>query len=335
MGSSAQKLIKQISTGFFVSALYVFAPAQGGSYAFPPDPVEEAKNARVIELIDQAKQLVRVNNDQGAIAKLLEAVTVETTMAEFHARAKYALARMYVKQHRTTEALDAYRATFAWNSSRRYTGSSQAGDLDGASHRSTDAALEYAILLAQQGRGEDAKAMYYFGLRSTMAPRSRSQEPAPFLVVFDPDPEGIYWEYTPQRLEAAACMLQAMLSSEVTDFATNQSTTSRQFVERARALAPDWFYPALFTANQADYDSPGRQQYLAEADARARPGLERQLMERFRRDFADLLVINERNDTPGASDQRPMTDGADRRKRMQCLRPNEQVLRRLSIERPQ
>jgi hypothetical protein len=209
------------------------------------------------------------------------------------------------------------------------------GDLDIGSNPGIHGIMEYAILLAKQGRAEDAKAIYYFGLRSCLAPRTRSEEPVPFLVVFDPDPEGIYWEYTPQRLEAAALMVQAMLSSGSTDFATNVRTTDRQWVERVRALAPDWFYPVLYMANTKNLDSPAREQLTAQAEAMARPGLERQLMARFRQDIAELLVINEQNDRPGAWDMRPMTEGAERRKRMQCLRPNEQILRRLSIERPQ
>jgi hypothetical protein len=130
-------------------------------------------------------------------------------------------------------------------------------------------------------------------------------------------------------------MVQAMLSSGSTDFATNVRTTDRQWVERVRALAPDWFYPVLYMANTKNLDSPAREQLTAQAEAMARPGLERQLMARFRQDIAELLVINEQNDRPGAWDMRPMTEGAERRKRMQCLRPNEQILRRLSIERPQ
>jgi len=299
----------------------------------PPDPVEDAKNARAIELIELARQRLRANDEPVALTLLQEASAVEATMRAYHARSKYALARLFVKQNRIGDALECYKSTFIWNSKANY-GSIQRGDL-ASRGGGIDAAMEYAILLAQGGRAEDAKAMYYFALRShTLGQLSRSQEPAPFVVVFDPEPEGIYWEYTPQRLEAAALMVLVMLSDGKTDFATNSTTTDRDRLERIRTLAPDWFYPVLYMASQKNLDSPIRAQLTAEAQALAKPGLERQLMEQYNRDFAELLVINEQNDTPGATDSRPMTEGAERRKRMQCLRPNEQILRRLSIERP-
>jgi hypothetical protein len=305
----------------------------GGRIIHPPEPVEEAKNARVVELIDRAKQLVRSNDDQGAIAKLQEAAAVEATMANFHARAKYALASMYVKQNRIPMALEAYRATLTWNPAANF-GFHQ-GDLNIGSHAGIDSVMEYAILLAKEGRAEDAKAMYYLGVRAVMLqPQGRSQEPAPFLIVFDPDPEGIYWEYSPQRLEAAVLMVQAMLASGVQDFATNTWTSSRQFIERVRALAPDWFYPVLYMANQRDYGSPEREQLLAQADALAKPGLEERYIEDFRRAVAAYLAESERQNLVPGVDHSPMIEGAERRKRMQCLRPNEQILRRLSIERP-
>lgn len=321
---------------FVVSWAHCLAQVGGGRIIHPPDPVEEAKNARVIELIDRAKELIRSIDDQGAITKLQEAAVVEATMANFHARAKYALARMYVKQNRIPEALDAYRATFTWNPSANY-GNIQRGDLDPGSHAGIEAVIEYAVLLAKEGRAEDAKAMYYYGLRAYFAPMPRSQEPAPFLVVFDPEPEGIQWQYTPPRLEAAALMVLTMLSSGTIDFATNELTRSRQWLGQVRTLAPDWFYPVLYLANNATNGSAQEQQLLAEADALARPGLERQLVEGFRQRLAEWREYCEQNELAWsmATDNRTMTEGAERRRRMQCLRPNEQILRRLSIERPQ
>jgi hypothetical protein len=44
---------------------------------------------------------------------------------------------------------------------------------------------------------------------------------------------------------------------------------------------------------------------------------------------ANMIAEN----TPGADDKRKVTEGNARRKRMQCLVPNEQTLRRLSVDR--
>ena len=308
------------------------AYSQGGHVVPPPDRAEQAKHARVRQLIDQAGELVRSGDETRAIqvlndAALVEATIIVGTTGGYFSEAKYAQARIYVKQNKPADALDAYKRVFAWNAVR--------GDIEGGSGAGVHAAMEYAILLARSGRSEDAKAMYYYGLRAYMSGAiSRSMEPAPFLTVFDTNPEGTQWDYTPQRLEAAALMLQAMLSDGTTDFATNLPTSREQFVARARELAPDWFYPVLFRASLAKDGSPQQEQLLSEAQALARNTAERQIVDWYRNDVAEHLALNIANDTPGASDMRLMTLGAERRARMQCLRPNEQVLRRISIQRP-
>jgi tetratricopeptide (TPR) repeat protein len=338
MDSTMKKTIMQVLMAAIAVALNSSVVAQGGSSASPTDPVEAAKFARAKELIRQARELVTAGNDELAELKLGEAAVVEASIRYgAPAYAKYCLAKIHLKRNRIPDALEAYKATFSWNPSARY-GKVWQGDLDTWSGAGIQAALEYAVLLGRQGHAEDAKAMYYFALRAYMLDeKSRLMEPAPFLVVFDQDPEGIAWQYSPERLEAAACMLQAMLSSGTTDFATNVRTTSAQFVQRARTLAPDWFYPVLFMANNAQNGSEREQQLLAEAESLARPGLERQLVEGFRQRLADWREHCEQNNIAWkmANDMRPLTEGAERRKRMQCLRPNEQILRRLSIERPQ
>lgn len=328
--------MKQTITILALLALFGQLLAQGGGrIIFPEDPVEKAKRLQVEDLLNRAKALVASHDDHGAITVLQEAAAVEASIrSRFQANAEYDLARMYVKLNRIPDALEAYRRSFAWNPKRHEQDGVCQGDLD-INGPDINGEMEYAILLAQAGRAEDAKAMYYFALRAHMfEAKSRSQEPAPFLVVFDPEPEGIQWDYTPERLEAAAWMLRAILSSSSTDFATNVTLYEHDFVERARQLAPDWFYPALYLANHNDYDSPRRQQLMAEAESLAKPGLEQQLVEQFRRDLAEWQHICEQNDTPDAYDDRSLTEGAARRKRMQCLRPNEQVLRRLSVEMP-
>jgi tetratricopeptide (TPR) repeat protein len=323
--------MKMISIMCTILVLYGQSASQGHVVP-PPDPAEQAKHTRVRQLIDQAQSLVQSGDESRAIQLLNDAAAVEATIivgtgGGHFSNAIYALARLYVKQSRVAEALDAYKRVFAWNAAQ--------GDIEIGSGAGVHAAMEYAILLAKSGRSEDAKAMYYYGLRAYMSGKmSRAMEPAPLLTVFDADPEGIQWDYTPQRLEAAGLMLQAMLSSGRTDFATNVETSRDQFVARARELAPDWFYPVLFKAAQAKDGSPEQEQLLSQAEALARNTAERQIVDWYRNDVAEHLALNIANDTPGASDMRPMTFGAERRARIQCLRPNEQVLRRISIKRP-
>lgn len=298
----------------------------------PPDPAEQAKHARVTQLIEQAREIVRSGDEPRAVQILNDAIAVESTIivgttGGHFSNARYALARLYAKQNRAADALEAYKRVFAWNAAK--------GDIENGSGAGVHAAMEYAILLARSGRSEDAKAMYYYGLRAYMnGGMSRAMEPAPFLTVYDSDPAGIQWDYTPERLEAAALMLQGMLSSGTIDFATNVRTSSEQFVARAHELAPDWFYPVLFKAAQGKDGSPEQDQLLSQAEALARNSAEREIVNWYRYDLAEHLALNIANDTPGANDNRPMTEGATRRSRIQCVRPNEQVLRRISSERP-
>lgn len=301
-------------------------------FILPPDPVAEAKIARAGELIEQARPLARRNEDQQAIAILRRAADIEATIrAGFWSRAKYALARIYVKQNRIDDALANFKAVFAWNP-KSLLGGIKRGDLDGGS---VQAAIEYAILLAQAGRPGDAKALYYYGLRAYLNQElPRDMEPAPFLVVFDLEPEGICWDYSPRRLEAAAMMLSGMLTGGTTDFATGVVTSSRDNIAKARELAPEWFYPVLFLANQANYGSERQQDLLSQAGALVKPGIERQLLDQYRRDLADWRAICDEHGWAQAVDGRPLAEGARRRSQMQCLRPDEQVLRRLSVAMP-
>lgn len=289
----------------------------------PEDPAEAAKSIQVKSLMEQARSLMSRGSMSEALPQLQQAAAIQATMVGFKATANLELARAFVKLGRNTDALEAYRKVFCWNASK--------ADLDVGSGPTIHPVMEYAILLAKEGRAEDAKAMYYFGLRH-LNDSDRTKEPVPFLVVFDPEPEGIQWEYTPQRLEAAALMTQAMHDGWM-DFATREQTLPMQIVARVRELAPDWFYPVMFKAAK-NWNSERGPQLVSEADALARPGLERQLVTRYREDLAQHLANNEAADTPLATDMRPMVEGSLRRARMQCLRPNEQVLRRLSIERP-
>jgi tetratricopeptide (TPR) repeat protein len=189
--------MKQTLTIFALLALCGQLLAQGGGrIIFPEDPVEKAKRLQVEGLLDRAKALVASHDDQGTISVLQEAAAVEATMrAGFQAFAEYRLARMYVKLNRIPDAMEAYKHSFAWDPRIRLGSSVLMGDLNGGSGYGVDTVMEYAALLAKAGRQEDAKAMYYYGQRAYWSlPRPRSQEPVPFVVVFDPEPEGIQWE---------------------------------------------------------------------------------------------------------------------------------------------
>lgn len=289
----------------------------------PEDPAEAAKSIQVKGLLEQARILMSRGSVSEALPALQQAAVIQATMVGFKATANLEIARTFVKLGRNPDALEAYRRVFCWNARKE--------DLDVGAGPIIHPVMEYAILLAKNGRAEDAKAMYYFGLRN-LNDSDRWKEPVPFLVVFDPEPEGIQWEYTPERLEAAALMTQALHGGWM-DFATREQMLPMQIVARVRQLAPDWFYPVIYKAARG-WNSERGPQLVSEAEALARPGLERQLVAKYREDLAEHLAINEAADSPQASDERPMAEGSRRRSLMLCLSPDEQILRRLSIERP-
>lgn len=315
---------KLLRYGFWIVTIGILAShalAQGGKVIRPENPIVTAKRAEIRALQERARVLLRSDQIEQAISVLREATAIEASLVDgTWGLSGQELARLYVKLGRTEEALEAYRMLFRWDKA----GWVPTGwDLVGP----RIPRMEYAILLAKAGRPEDAKAMYYSELRRFNG-GGRFKEPVPFLVVFDPEPEGVYWEYSPERLEAAALMIVALEGGTV-DFVTREQTPTRDILRRVRALAPDWFYPVMYLAAQNWRYRQGPE-LLALAESLARPGLERDLIAKYRLELAEHKAIIEAEDTPDAPDERPMLEGCARRSRMQCLRPNETILRRLS-----
>lgn len=298
------------------------ALAQPGGH--PPDPSEIAKDHQVDTLCQQAYVLIRANRAEEAIPIFEQAREIERTKQLFSADASFEMGRNYIRMGRDALALDAYKQCMFWDSQKHDV-------FVGVGY--WPFAMEYAILLARNGKEEEAKAMYYEGLRQFNAGASgdRLLEPAPFLVVFDSEAEGVCWDYTPQRLEAAALMLE-VLTGNWMDRATRIVTKTDDTIRRIRLLAPDWFYPVLYRAAKG-WRSTASAPLVDQADALAKPGLEKQLVAQYRLDLAAHKARNANNDPPDPDDTTPMSEGKERRARMQCLRPNEEVLRRISITR--
>lgn len=228
-------------------------------------------------------------------------------------------AMLLVKLNRNEEALAAYKQVYRWNAAK--------GDLACGSGGFPEASLGYALLLSKVGKVEEAKAMYYFVLRNFNPADDRQIEPVPFIRVFDPDPEGSCVEYSPPQFEAAALMIMAMHGGS-RDPLVRKGTDPDVLISRVKELAPDWFYPYAYLA-ALGYAQPWADERMAQADARANT-IERQLMERLRVEIAEVKAINAERDTPDAMDVRPMKDGNARRKRMQVLRPNPEILKSLA-----
>lgn len=206
---------------------------------------------RVHAAIARGGALYRQQRHDEMIAAYGEAAALSEQLSYFTSDYHHRFARVLTRAGRRDEALEAYRKAVRWDAEQ--------GELD--SH--IEIAMEYAILLARAGREEDAKAMYYYGLRIFNRLPGGTLEPFPFLVVFDPDPVMQYWPYSVENLTAAATVLTADLSGPYRPY------------EKVRQMKPDWILPAIYNVWQPLVDHQERER-LAAATRLARTQEERE-----------------------------------------------------------
>jgi tetratricopeptide (TPR) repeat protein len=289
------------------------ARAQGEKIVVPDDPAEPVKSAELLGLLKQARTLVGNGHFEEAVSLLKQACGIERTMGGFRAVSQCELAKAFTKAGRIEEALASYRQVFKWDAKRN--------DLIVGTGSILGPSMDYAILLARAGKAEEAKAMYYFGMRNFNRQEIRDNEPVPMLVVFDADPEGVVWQYSPSMLEAAALLIKC----------TDSNLADRTAMySRIAELAPDWFLLPMWKAARG-WRSNVAPQLLAQATTSAKPGIEQDLVARYKVELAEHRAYVEAHDLVYVSDNRPMTDGNARRARMECLRPNVDLLKRLSV----
>jgi tetratricopeptide (TPR) repeat protein len=304
-------------------AVVLSASAQVDQYGRPTvSPERRAFDNLFSQMNDQAKALEEGDQFQEALAIYSEVAEMQEARNIFSSRSKYGMARCLTALGREEEALGAFKRAFMWSSR---SGRLTLGDGDGDFIRMS---ADYAMLLAKRGRAEDAKALYYSALRRfnlggtypnyAMEGR-RYKEPVPFLVVFDPEPLGIAWEYSPQNLEAALKMLLAL------------TTAQKDLLSQVKALRPDWFYPVMYEEVRYGDRNPG---LLAQAEALAKPGLEKQLVATYKVELAEHQAFLDASDLVHVPDRRPMREGNLRRAQMQCLQPDVIRLKSLSTVYP-
>ena len=211
--------------------------AQGNAPPPTPSPAYVAELNRVGELTRSADALFKSGKFREAIPAYQTAIIAKRQLDPYSPPSKsyYRLARALEHESRFSEALEAYRSMTYWDPDPHVI-----MPLNTASFASF---MDYAILLARQGRAQDAKDIYYAGLRE-LVPSSAREEPVPLLVVFDRDAagetQGTLWEYTPQRLEASAIMAKAILVGD--------DEEGRALAAEAGRLAPGWSLPVAYRA---------------------------------------------------------------------------------------
>ena len=224
--------LKTIICGLLVVSTSL-ALAQSRSNPKPIPPELLAKYEQASKAIDRGQQHLKNDQIDEAIAAFREAVAIYDSVPGFTSSGNYELAKALTKAGRTEEALATYRKAVLWDSNRK--------DFRVIGSHHVQVIMDYAILLARSGKEEDAKVVYYSGLRMFNLHESSRYEPFPFLVVFDPDPTMTVWEYTPERLIAAVKMAKA----------PDVGGDERQaLVDEVRLMEPNWILPVVYKASR-------------------------------------------------------------------------------------
>lgn len=246
----------------------------GGKTIPPPDPAFLAMQSKVGQLRDRASELVKEDKHMDALAVLQECLDIEVRwwgLDKVNSTTYYRMAKIHQKLGNRTQALDAYRLALQ---RQKYAGEpyvrvSVNGPLQ------DEFLFDYAMLLHQVGRNQDAKMLYYALLRNLTG----YGEPFPFVVVFDPDAEGEVWEFTAQNLEAALLMARTLIPS--TPHALPGDVTREAARLRVRELKPNWACPLVQQA-WATRSEGKRDALFDQAEALARSATERDAIRRIR-----------------------------------------------------
>lgn len=215
-------LVAFISSGAF---------SQDGRLPYHGVPPElQAKLKRASDALILARRLLRDSSLAEAISAFRIAVQLESELPGLSSSANYGLAQALTQAGRNAEALAAYREAFRWDPKRE--------DLDTNGPPFMLLYSDYAILLAKEGRHEDARAVYYSCLRHLRAVRAH-HEVIPYTIVFEPE-EGMFsMEYSKERLISAAMLVKAPDSGDPESMAIAREVHRRE---------PSWAAPLVILA---------------------------------------------------------------------------------------
>jgi hypothetical protein len=121
-----------------------------------------------------------------------------------------------------------------------------------------------------------------------------------YLVVFDPEPGMTVWEYTPERLEAAATLLATR------DYGSRESIAT---IERIRQVVPEWIVPMMYNSGSL---VDRTQAFLDEVSVCARTEEERAWLDAYR-DIPPVRDQSERHAARRAIEARLAAIGRERR----------------------
>ena len=248
--------------GSTFSACGLFEP--GGRLGQPSTssysaPEEKAKLDAFSALLD----IARAHEDEGrwpaAEIAFREAHTYGTLEnLGFESTTQYGIARMLQSQQKDQLALEAHKRSLSWSQGR--------SDWSTNGPMLIQVFADFAILAAEQGERDLAIEVYTAGLRS-LSRESTGDERIPLLVTFEPSPGMTHWEYSADRMKAAAMALSLASMRypwEVRKFTPSKhldpmkqlSPDYRQVtLARIKQLAPEWYWPYAYEAFAPDYPS--------------------------------------------------------------------------------
>ncbi|RYG38579.1 tetratricopeptide repeat protein [bacterium] len=242
-------------------------PTGGG---VPFTPAQIARMKRVSDLRDAADRLLAQNRPVDAIETYRKALAedIEATAA---GSIFYGMARAFTSSGQLAEAATAYKRVVRWNP--------KLNDLVVNGPTPVVALMDYAILLAKLGKRDDAVAVYYAGLRTLNTDGMKESEPTPLIVVFDTDPKADVWQYSVQKLEAAATMAKAV------------ATRNLELAAQVRKANPGWNYPILYLGLLEGSDQKIQAEH-AKAEALAKNPAEAAYVKERRQWLSDGMKTN-------------------------------------------
>lgn len=215
-----------------------------GSYYLPPDPREANLILKIDEFTVNGMVALAEKRNKEAITAFREAARLEEKLVTYSSRAHYAAAKALASLNHDSEALQLYKKAIRWNPKEQ--------DLECRGPERFRLSMDYAMLLAKNGRMQDAKTIYYWGLRF-LGENGNYTEPIPFVFVFDPDDTCVFIPYTVEKFTSVALLLQAVEDLDL------------KLMETIAKHEPDWLYPLVYIWNRQELDGEKDQKLLDKA----------------------------------------------------------------------
>lgn len=242
---------------------HVACSSQVGGWGNPPPPPIPPEEKAKLDAFSALLSFARAHEDAG---RWLAAEIAYREADAYRIReglgsgstSRYGIARMLHSQGKDHLALEAYKKAVDWSQGRSDWSTNGPGLIE--------VCADFAILAADQGERELAMEMYAAGLR-WLSGEGTGDERVPLLVTFEPSPGMTHWEYSADRMKAAAMALSLASGAYPWEFQKSipkrnpdpmkQLTPDYRQValKRIKQLAPEWYWPYAYEAFTPDYPS--------------------------------------------------------------------------------